>query len=49
MAEAIVLDEQNLADRERVLGADHPDTLNTRKISLSPTDGGPDGEAVTLL
>jgi len=29
-AEAITLLEQNLADRERVLGADHPDTLSTR-------------------
>jgi hypothetical protein len=24
------LHEQNLADRERVLGADHPETLSTR-------------------
>ncbi len=28
--EAITLLEQTLADRERVLGADHPDTLATR-------------------
>jgi hypothetical protein len=29
-AEAITLFEQTLADRERVLGADHPETLATR-------------------
>jgi hypothetical protein len=27
---AITLHEQNLADQERGLGADHPDTLSTR-------------------
>ena len=30
LAEAIELYEQVLADRVRVLGPDHPDTLNTR-------------------
>ena len=29
-AEAIPLHEQTLADRERVLGPDHPDTLTSR-------------------
>jgi len=29
-AEAITLYEQTVADQERVLGADHPDTLITR-------------------
>ena len=29
-AEAITVHEQTLADRERVLGTDHPDTLTTR-------------------
>jgi Tetratricopeptide repeat len=29
-AEAITLLEQNLADREQVLGPDHPGTLTTR-------------------
>ena len=44
MAEAITLLEQTLADRERVLGADHPDTLAVR-ISLANAyrDGGPHG------
>ena len=30
MEEAIRLHERTLADRERVLGADHPDTLTSR-------------------
>ena len=37
MDEAIPLLEQTLADRERVLGADHPDTVTTRKY-LAHTD-----------
>jgi hypothetical protein len=30
MGEAVALHEKNLRDQERVLGADHPDTLRTR-------------------
>jgi hypothetical protein len=30
VGEAITLEEQVLADRERILGVDHPDTLTTR-------------------
>ncbi len=40
-AEAIPLFERTLADRERVLGADHPDTLASRNIpALAYQDAG---------
>ncbi len=41
--EAVPLLEQTLQARERVLGSDHPDTVNTRNL-LTPghEDAGPD-------
>ena len=44
-AEAIPLYERTLADRERVLGPDHPDTLPSRNNLAPPTGGGPGREA----
>ena len=50
MAEAITLFEQTLADRERVLGADHPDTLRTRgRLAAAYRVAGRAAEAITLL
>ena len=47
MAEAITLLEQTLADRERVLGADHPDTLRTRNnLATAYRDAGRAAEAI---
>ena len=47
-AEAITLHEQNLADRERVLGADHPYTLNSRNnLAIAYRAAGRTAEAGT--
>jgi hypothetical protein len=43
--EAIPLLEQTLADRERVLGASHPDTVTTREyLALAEQDAVRAGE-----
>jgi Tetratricopeptide repeat len=43
------LHEQTLADRERVLGADHPDTLATRHhLAAAYRAAGRTAEAITL-
>jgi len=43
------LHEQNLADRERVLGADHPDTLTTRNnLAIAYRAASRTAEAITL-
>ena len=43
--EAISLHEQTLADRERVLGTDHPDTVTTRNyLALAGQDAVRAGE-----
>ena len=43
------MDEQTLADQERVLGADHPDTLLTRSnLANAYPDAGRTAEAITL-
>ena len=48
-AQAIVIGEQLLADQERVLGADHPDTLTSRNnLANAYHDAGRAAEAVTL-
>jgi len=48
-AEAITLHEQNLADRERMLGADHPETLQTRNnLAIAYQEAGRTAEAITL-
>ena len=47
-AEAITLHEQTLADRERVLGADHPDTLPPQQPRQRLPDAGRTAEAITL-
>ena len=42
--------EQNLADQERVLGADHPDTLDARhNLATAYRDAGRTAEAITLV
>ena len=47
-AEAITMYEQNLAARERVLGADHPDTLATRdNLATAYRAAGRTAEAIT--
>ena len=49
-AEAIPLFEQTLADSERVLGADHPETLSSRNnLAYAYQDGGPLAEAIPLF
>jgi hypothetical protein len=46
-AGAIALHEQNLADQERVLGSDHPDTLTTRgNLAAAYRAAGRTAEAV---
>ena len=41
--------EQTLADRERVLGPDHPDTLTSRNnLAVAYRDAGRTAEAITL-
>jgi len=48
-AEAITLHEQDLADQERVLGADHPDTSLLRSnLALAYQAAGRNAEAITL-
>jgi hypothetical protein len=43
------LHEQTLADRERVLGADHPQTLTSRdNLADAYRDAGRTAEAITL-
>jgi hypothetical protein len=37
LGRAIPLFEQTLADRTRVLGPDHPDTLTSKVISRAPS------------
>ena len=40
--EAIILHEQILAPRERILGPDHPDTLDSRhNLAIDYADAGP--------
>ena len=49
-AQAILIAEPLLADQERVLGADHSDTLATRNdLALAYRDEGRTAEAITLL
>ena len=46
-AEAITLHEHTLADQERVLGVDHPDTLGTRgNLALAYQAAGHMAEAI---
>jgi hypothetical protein len=48
-AEAIGLHERTLADRERVLGPDHPDTLQSRNnLATAYQDAGRAAEAIPL-
>jgi tetratricopeptide (TPR) repeat protein len=48
--EAIPLFEQTLADRERVLGPDHPDTLGSRNnLALAYREAGRVAEAIPLF
>ncbi|MFF2007031.1 tetratricopeptide repeat protein, partial [Kitasatospora sp. NPDC058201] len=49
-ARAITLHEQNLQDRTRVLGKNHPNTLTTRNnLAHAYRQAGRSGDAVTLL
>jgi tetratricopeptide (TPR) repeat protein len=49
VAEAIPLHEHNLADRERVLGPDHPDALESRNdLADAYQDAGRAAEAIVL-
>ena len=49
VAECILIGEPLLADMERVLDADHPDTLTTRNnLANAYQDGGRTAEAITL-
>ena len=48
-AEAIRLHEETLADRERVLGPDHPDTLKSRNnLASAYQEAGRTAEAMSL-
>ena len=48
-AQSILIAEPLLADQERVLGADHPDTLSTRNnLAIAYRDAGRTAEAITL-
>jgi tetratricopeptide (TPR) repeat protein len=48
-SEAITLHEQTLAARERTLGPDHPDTLDSRNnLAIDYQDAGRLNEAITL-
>jgi tetratricopeptide (TPR) repeat protein len=48
--EAIEIDERVLADRERLLGPEHPDTLTARaNLASSYRSAGRTGEAIELL
>ncbi|MFF4926195.1 tetratricopeptide repeat protein [Kitasatospora sp. NPDC001261] len=47
--EAITIKEQVLADRERILGEDHPDTLGARNnLAISYRQAGRTEEAITI-
>ncbi|MEV5605786.1 tetratricopeptide repeat protein, partial [Streptomyces sp. NPDC052299] len=47
--EATTLQEGVLADREQLLGPDHPDTVNARhNLAIFYTDAGRTTEATTL-
>ena len=46
--EAIRLHEQTLADRERVLGPDHPETLSTRNNLAAYRDAGSTPEEIDV-
>ncbi len=47
--EAITIQEQVLADRERILGVDHPDTLRARNnLAGSYSGAGRNDEAITI-
>ena len=49
-AEALTLHERTLADRERLLGADHPSTLTSRNnLAMAYRAAGRTAEAVPLL
>ena len=49
-ADAIALLEKLLADSERILGPEHPDTLQTRSaLGLAYRDAGRVAEAIALL
>ena len=48
-AQSILIGEPLLADRERMLGADHPDTLQTRNnLANAYQAAGRTAEAITL-
>jgi hypothetical protein len=48
--EALAIEEQVTADRIRILGPEHPDTLTARaNLAASYRQAGRAGEAVTLL
>ncbi|HEY3904862.1 MAG TPA: tetratricopeptide repeat protein [Streptosporangiaceae bacterium] len=50
LQEAIALDEQVLADRARVLGGDHPDTVTSRyNLAADHFEAGGVATAITLL
>ena len=50
IAETITLLERTIADRERILGPDHPDTLATcNNLATAYQEAGRTGEAITLL
>ena len=50
LAEAVALFERTLADRERILGANHPDTLTSRNnLAHAYQETGRLAEAVALL
>ena len=49
-AEAIAIGEQVVADRERLLGPDHPDTVTARaNLATSYWSAGRTAEAIALL
>ena len=48
-AQAIMIGERLVADQERVLGPDHPDTLTSRdNLAIAYRDAGRTAEAITL-
>jgi Tetratricopeptide repeat len=50
LGEAIPLFEQNLADRERLIGPDHPDTLTSQNnLAFAYRAGRQRGKAIPLL
>jgi tetratricopeptide (TPR) repeat protein len=49
IGQAILIGKPLLADKERVLGADHPDTLGTRNnLAIAYSDAGRTDEAIRL-